>query len=458
MTRIVIVGAGPTGLYLATALAHRGHKITVIDRDPGPQADGSWRRRGVMQFHHPHFFRAQVVEALQAEMPQAYDDLQAAGAQPVHTVDGLVGLRSRRSTFEQILRATAHREPGITLRTGHAQQVLADRGRVTGLRIDGARIDADLVINASGRAGRLGRELRHPPQTSDCGFTYLSRQYQLHPGAGPAPMNAPFGHHDGYPGYHAIVFLHDNGVFSTTIARPSADPTLAGLRFPPAFDAATHAIPALAAWTDPHRAHPISPVMTGGRLTNSYQGQLDDHDQVGLPGLLHVGDTVCTTNPVVGRGVTTSLMQARQLLQLFDIHGGDPDRRNSATVALAFDDWCTKNIRPWFDDQTNVDTHQIRRWAGHDINLTQPMPSDLIVAVAQTEPALAATIGPYLAMRALPDSLDSLQRRAHEIYSSGWRPSVPHGPTHEELRYIANAAAERPRHTLLTSRAAPSRP
>ncbi len=57
--RAVIVGAGPTGLYTAIALARRGHQVTVIDRDPGP-GHGQWRdRKGVMQFHHPHHFRQQ---------------------------------------------------------------------------------------------------------------------------------------------------------------------------------------------------------------------------------------------------------------------------------------------------------------------------------------------------------------------------------------------------------------
>ena len=79
--RSVIVGAGPTGLYTAIALARRGHQVTVIDRDPGP--DGArWDRKGVMQFHHPHFFRQQVADALQAEMPEVWDGLLAAGAVP----------------------------------------------------------------------------------------------------------------------------------------------------------------------------------------------------------------------------------------------------------------------------------------------------------------------------------------------------------------------------------------
>jgi hypothetical protein len=36
-----------------------------------------------MQFHHPHGFRQQVVDALLAEMPEIWDDLMAAGAEPV---------------------------------------------------------------------------------------------------------------------------------------------------------------------------------------------------------------------------------------------------------------------------------------------------------------------------------------------------------------------------------------
>ena len=80
--RSVIVGAGPTGLYTAVALARRGHQVTVIDRDPGPDGGQWWDRKGVMQFHHPHFFRQQVADALLAEMPEVWDGLLAAGAVP----------------------------------------------------------------------------------------------------------------------------------------------------------------------------------------------------------------------------------------------------------------------------------------------------------------------------------------------------------------------------------------
>ena len=115
----VIVGAGPTGLFTAIALARRGREVVVVDRDPGPpQPSGTavWQRKGVMQFHHAHTFRGQVVEALRAEMPDVLDDLVAAGATIATTPENRpVALRCRRATFERTLwnRAAAHQN--ITL-------------------------------------------------------------------------------------------------------------------------------------------------------------------------------------------------------------------------------------------------------------------------------------------------------------------------------------------------------
>ncbi|MDT5002570.1 MAG: hypothetical protein QOK12_4675 [Mycobacterium sp.] len=71
--RAIIVGAGPTGLFTAMALASRSHDVVLVDRDPGPPASGTWQRKGVMQFHHAHTLRGPVVEALRAEMPDVLE-------------------------------------------------------------------------------------------------------------------------------------------------------------------------------------------------------------------------------------------------------------------------------------------------------------------------------------------------------------------------------------------------
>ncbi len=438
--RTVIVGAGPTGLYTAIALARRGHEIAIIDRDPGPGGDQWWDRKGVMQFHHPHHFRQQVADALFAEMPEVWTGLLAAGAKPA-TVPGQPGLpgglHCRRQTFERVLRSAAEAEPRVTLRTAHVDEVCRERGRATGVRADGHRVDADLVIDASGRAGRLTRALRAPAEGGDCGISYLSRQYRLRPGAADGPVNAPFGVMLVYPGYLAAAFLHDNRTASALIARASADRGLAALRTAAAFEAAVRAIPALAGWVGPGQARPITPVLPGGRLYNSYQGQLDDAGQVALDGLIYAGDSVCTTNPAAGRGVTTSLQQVQQLIRLLEEHGHD-----FTSCSLAFDHWCTRHIKPWFDDHVRWDTDLIRRWSGQDVDLARPLPSDLIIAAAAADPGLMKVVGPFQAMLTPPGSLDAAQARAREIFACGWRPPVPPGPSREELASLVGAAAD----------------
>ena len=135
---------------------------------------------------------------------------------------------------------------------------------------------------------------------------------------------------------------------------------------------------------------PVTPVLPGGRLYNSYRGQLNDAGRVVLDGLIYTGDAVCTTNPAAGRGVTTSLLQARQLISLLAEHG-----RDFTACSLAFDQWCAGHIKPWFEDHVYWDADLIRRWSGQDVDLTRPLPPDLIIAAGQADPQLAKAVGPY---------------------------------------------------------------
>jgi 2-polyprenyl-6-methoxyphenol hydroxylase-like FAD-dependent oxidoreductase len=431
--RIAIIGAGPTGLFLGAALARRGHAVSAVDRDGGPGPDGAWPRRGVMQFRHAHAFRPQVVEALQAELPAAWAGWLAAGAEPVPM--GAPGgppamaVRSRRETFERALRAAAVAQPGLELRHGHVDGVIADGGRARGLWVDGADLPADLVIDASGRSGRVTRALRAAPQVhGDTGIAYVDRQYRLHPGAEPGPLVNPIAWQAELDGYQVILFPHERGIFSVLIVRPTDEPDLAHLRHAPAFDAACRAIPGLADWTDPQRSRPITDVLAGGALVNHYRGQTGPDGRLALPGLVFAGDAVCATTPMFGRGVTTSLLQARELLRLVDEHGTDV-----VAVGEGLDAWGDAHLRPWVEDHVAMDEASRRRWAGADVDLSTRLPSDLIMAAAAVDPAIGPAIGPYAAMVAGPSCLDAMEPLARAVYESGWRPAPAPGPDRREL-------------------------
>lgn len=438
---VAIIGAGPAGLFIGASLARRGHKVTAVERDPGPAADGSWPRLGVMQFHHAHGFRHQVVEALAQELPGALRQWLASGAEPLRMrlPDGdevPMAVRSRREAFERALRASALDQSGLQVRRGHVDEVTRRRGRAGGIRVDGTDLAADLVIDASGRVGRVTRSLRPAPASGGpCGIAYVDRQYQLHPGAGPGPLMSPIAWQANLDGYQAIIFLHDRGIFSVLLVRPIADRVLAQLRHETAFTTACQAIPGLADWTDPARSRPITTVLPGGPLLNAYRGQTGPDGRLALPGLVFAGDAVATTTPTFGRGVTTTLLQARQLLRLTDEHGTD-----TQAIGESLDAWCTQHIKPWVDDHVRMDDATQRRWAGQDVDLRQPLPSDLILAAAEADPSIRAAAIGYLRMTALPSSLRAVEPRARALYANGWRPSPVPGPSRSELADIVRTA------------------
>jgi len=438
---VAIIGAGPAGLFLGATLARHGHRVTAVDRDPGPSASGPWERRGVMQFHHAHAFRQTVADALAREVPDALDRWLALGAEPVR--GGLpgapelpMGHRSRRETFERALRDAACATPGFELRQGHVDSVVEQAGAARGLVVDGTTHAADLVVDASGRSGRVTRPLGERAGTGGpCGQAYVDRVYRLRDGAEAGPMTNPIAWQADCEGYLCLLFRHEHGLFSVVVVRRADDPGLRDLRHEAAFAAAARAIPGLAEWTDPERAEPVTGVLAGGPLLNVYRGQVTADGDLVRPGLVFVGDSVATTTPVFGRGITTSLWQCEALVSLLD-----HDQTDLVGLGLALDAWGTDTIRPWVEDHVEMDTSLVRRWSGEPIDPGAPLPSDLILEAAQERPEIMAAAGGYLRMAAPPASLREAEPIAREVYAAGWRPAYSPGPSRDELAAIVARA------------------
>jgi len=393
-----------------------------------------------MQFHHAHGFRAQVGQVLQDEWPPAFAMWLALGAEPImldvpgHGL-GPAGHRSRRETFERALRASSADVPGLSVLPGHVDGVLSTGGRVRGIVVDGVALEADLVVDASGRSGRAADDVRAASEVGGlCGGAYVDRQYRLQEGATPGPLTNPLAWQADLEGYQSLVFLHERGHFSVLLVRPTADAALKLLRHGAAFDAACRAIPGLDVWTDPDRAVPVTDVLPGGALRNAYRGQGGADGRPFVPGLVSVGDAVATTTPTFGRGLAMTFLQIQQLLALLD-NGAEP-----ALVAEPFDEWCEANMLPWVLDHILIDGDLVRRWQGGDVDTTRRLPSDLILSAGAVDPRIGEASGGYLSMLAPATSLDPVEPLARAVYESGWRPPYSPGPTRDELVGIVERA------------------
>ena len=244
MTRVVVAGAGFAGLAAALFLARRGQIVTLVERDGAP-SDGTpsddvnrWLHPGVSQARQSHALLGRARRVLADETPDVLASLLARG---VHEVPAVVGA-----------------EPGVTLMAGDAVVGLrvSTSGSVpvvTGVRLfSGVSIDADLVIDASGRRSALPEwfaqaGLRAPVEDrQDCGFFYLTRFYSVRPGCQIPTSNIPASIALDY----ATVFAlgADNDTFSLTVTLSVNDPYRKALRDHGCFEAFLHAVPHSAPW------------------------------------------------------------------------------------------------------------------------------------------------------------------------------------------------------------------
>ena len=212
--------------------------------------------------------------------------------------------------------------PNVTLRSGSGVVGLTttpDNRTVTGVTLDdGTSVTADLVVDASGRAGRsikwladLGYE---EPATSvvtiDMG--YASRTFRRDSSDGRDPqlalvMAAP------PTGRQGVVFPLEGDRWIVTLAgfhgdHPSRDPQefLAFARTLPSQYVA-HVI---------ETCEPLTDIVTH-RLPSNQRRHVERLRRV-PGGLVLLGDAVCSFNPVYGQGMSTATLQAEALGQSLD--------------------------------------------------------------------------------------------------------------------------------------------
>ncbi|MEM6990049.1 MAG: tryptophan 7-halogenase [Myxococcota bacterium] len=323
----VVLGASMAGLLAARALADSFERVTVLERDA--LADDAAPRKGVPQGRHVHNLLARGDALLDVMFPGLLDDLADAGAVRLdwskdvrwhhHGVwkgrfeTGVCSYLMSRPLLEATVRRHLQRRSNVTIKDGCAVEGLrTTSGRVDGVELrDAPTLACDFVVDCSGRRSVLARWLRDhgsEPTASEihADVVYATRVMRRPPGeptfkvlaqVPPPPdkraavsfaiedgqwMVTLFGYHGHHPGGDEDSWLaHARG-----LAQPD---TLALIE----------------------AAEPLSEI-----TTFKYPFSLRRHwgrHRACPAGVVALGDSVCSFNPIYGQGMTSAALQVETL-------------------------------------------------------------------------------------------------------------------------------------------------
>jgi 2-polyprenyl-6-methoxyphenol hydroxylase-like FAD-dependent oxidoreductase len=357
--RAAVVGSGIAGLFTARVLSDYVDEVVLIDRDDIPAS--SETRKGVPQGKHFHALLPGGLGIAGDLFPGFADDLQAAGAvpcvggrdffafrpegksydlatyQPEPKPAGTIYFMSR-GLLEHTVRTRVAALPNVDTRyCALVRHPLVVGDRITGVLIDGGeRIEADLVVDASGKnapsvawISALGFD---PPVESvvNCDFAYASAVMR------PSDPDAIGG-----AGFFVLPKPDDENVRGAYLVRVENDLWLAGLGgrfgdYPPTDVDGWRGFGRSLAWpiwdelvSTAEMVSKPAPFKFPRSVRRHYE-RLEHFPE----GLVPLGDAVCHFNPVYGQGMSAAACQARALGQVLE--GRANGSRDLTGLALEF--------------------------------------------------------------------------------------------------------------------------
>lgn len=352
--RAIVIGGSIAGLLSARILSEYFQQVVILDRDELPKT--SEARRGVPQSVQPHVLLTKGYRILAEFFLDLPQQLQTNGALTIdwarefkHFVAGhwginteepsdIVSVTCSRYLLEWTIRQELSKLPRIKIVEQSKVAGLiydAEADRVTGVKLDSGEMDADLVVDASGRSSQAPHWLEQighspAPETVVNPFLgYATRRYKLPDNLQPdwkVMLISQTPPHDTRLGYLAQI---ENGELIATLGGYGKD-------FPPLDDGGFLEFARSLAQPDFFQAiaqaTPISPIYAHRATAN----RMRNYDRIKLPtGFIALGDAVCAFCPVYGQGMTVSALGAKTLKAWLDKSSKDKLDNNRFQKQLA---------------------------------------------------------------------------------------------------------------------------
>ncbi len=351
----IVCGASMSGLLAARVLSDFYEQVTLVERDPLPE--GPEQRRGVPQARHFHALLSTGSNVLGQLFPGLLDELVSAGANVLanepsrvyvrlgrHELGGsdkyadpasLVVYQPSRPFLDSHVRRRVRAIENVRILDSHGVvEPMTDRARrVTGARVVNRYTGEETGLNAELVVDAMGRSAHTPAFLDNLGCERPTEQrYPVHLSYASQFLRVPadiVGDKLGFSvsplperpvGVVAVAYEHDTwiltlfGVDGHKLPHDLSGVIECAAQFaPPSLIAALRSAEPLGAMSAQHY-----PASTWRRY---------DKMRRFPPGLLVMGDAICSFNPVYMQGMTMAALQAVALHNCLTDRDGDLSRR-----------------------------------------------------------------------------------------------------------------------------------